>query len=144
VLLLQMKHLDMLLLPLLLPLLLQVKPAHGDWSLQQLKSLSYNWGQLEPAVDELLPHSRRCDNNRYCKSNLEAMRQPAWGQRRTTFGALQKINQASSIGDLVDLVCPGDRCVFKCAPVLLASSALCTQHHVAHGASERVAIAALM
>jgi hypothetical protein len=40
---------------LLLLLLLQVKPAQGNWSLQQLKSLSYNWGQLESAMDLLLP-----------------------------------------------------------------------------------------
>jgi hypothetical protein len=54
--------------------LLQVKPAQGDWCLQQLKDLSYNWGQLESAMDLLLPYSRRYNNN-YCKSNIEAMRQ---------------------------------------------------------------------
>ncbi|WIA16194.1 hypothetical protein OEZ85_012907 [Tetradesmus obliquus] len=88
-----------------------VKPAQGSWALQQLKTLSYNWCQLESAMDLLLPNSRRYSNNNYCKSNIAVLRQngAAAGQHRKKFEALKDITRAVSIAGLTDLVCPTDR-----------------------------------
>jgi hypothetical protein len=78
----------------------------NGWTTQQLKALAHNFVQLESAMDQLVPHSRRSDTNSYCRSNLTALTQNGG---RSKQDALRAINMTTSTTHLKYLVCPGGR-----------------------------------
>lgn len=89
---------------------LQIQPAGSSWQLQQLKNLAFNYVQLEAGFDELVPTSRRANNNAYCVSNKIAATTTAAGSAsRSKQDALMTIKSAGSIVELQQVICPTGR-----------------------------------
>jgi hypothetical protein len=71
--------------------------------LPQLKTLCHNFVQLEGALDQLIPRSRRQNRNQYCKSNWRTLTGGGVTADHKR-AALARIKNAASVGELVELV----------------------------------------
>lgn len=67
---------------------LQLKPRSSSWELQWLRTLAYNFVQLESGFDQLMPKSRRQDVNNYCASNASKMKS-AYGSKTAGLNAIK-------------------------------------------------------
>ncbi|MRJ09738.1 amidoligase enzyme [Ornithobacterium rhinotracheale] len=62
----------------------------NDFDLESFKLLVRNWIRIEPQIDQMMPPSRRANNNTYCQSNIDA-------------NIDQRINRASTILHLTNI-----------------------------------------
>lgn len=100
--------------------------AHGGWQLGQLKRLCHNFLMVEPALDDLVPETRRADNNDYCRSNLlwalQANANGTSSQRDALHSTLVLMRMAENEECLLDCMCPDDEPYVACMSHLSCTS----------------------